>query len=64
MPAMTFAQQVRQRRAENKISQFDLAVKAGLGHGIISRLERTGNCSLKKAVVIARALGMTAIPVD
>jgi transcriptional regulator with XRE-family HTH domain len=54
----------RSRRAEMKMSQFDLALASGIQHGTISALERRGSCSLKKAVQIAKALGLDSIPVS
>lgn len=57
-----FGRLIRQKREEQGLTLFALAVKVNMHPQTISKLERTGNCSLKKAITVAAALGLDAIP--
>jgi len=50
-------QRVRERRKEAKLSQLELAQKAGVSFGSFKRFENSGEISLSSLVKIAFALG-------
>ena len=60
-PALTFAELLRQLRAETRLTQEELAEAAGLSPRSVSDLERGINRTARKdtAVLLAEALGLT-----
>jgi y4mF family transcriptional regulator len=65
--ASDFAQIVRTRRRELKVTQRDLAMTCGTGLRFIVDLEKgKATCHLGKALSVAQALGLQidAVPLD
>jgi len=60
-PALSFAELLRQLRAEAKLTQEELAAAAGVSPRSVSNLERGVNRTAHKdtAILLARALGLT-----
>ncbi len=53
------AQRARQARQRRKLSQSELAGKAGVSRTAVQRLEGTGEITLANLVRMSRALGLT-----
>ena len=59
-----FAHLVRTQRQARNWTTYDLAIRAGVSHQLVSNMEKGKGSTMRKAFAVARTLGINAIPVD
>ncbi len=50
---------IKKKRKERKLTQNELSKLTGIQTRVLQKIEKDNNCSLRNAIIIARALGTT-----